>query len=242
LYAKRELSKEIVLSDSCIEYLMEVYSWETTGKVAVRKEVGIEQLEKGKDVEGDSIMLLSVVENVFYEKNDERVHNDFLSGEPDIFIGDNIMNASKITDIKSCYDYPSFLKKINCDLENGWKQQVQGYMDITGATEGEIAHCLVNMTLISREDLRKKIFFKMNVATEDNPEFKAKWEIIERSMIFDDIPMHKRVFKIPVEPFTEIERQQVYDRVKVCREWLWKFDEMYQSLNLITTLQQNAAQ
>ena len=67
----------------------------------------------------------------------------------------------------------------------------------------------------------------MEVATEENPEFKAKWEILENSMRFHDIAVEERVFKQKVEPFTEREQQQVYDRVKVCREWLWKFHEQH---------------
>lgn len=231
LLVKRQNSTKLVLSDTCIEYLMEVYSWATTGKVAVKKEMDTYPMEKGKLVEVQSITLLSVIDGVLYFKNNERVTNDYLSGEPDIFVGENIMSATKITDIKSCYDYPSFLKKLNVGIDNGWEEQVQGYMDITKAPEGEIAHCLVDTPEIMIMDIKKRIFYKGDYVTEESPDFLEKWNKLERSMTFGDIPMAQRVYKIPVEPFSNEKRQQVYDRVKICREWLWKFHEMYMKLN-----------
>lgn len=232
LLIKKQNATKVILSDTCIEYLMEVYAWETSGKVSIKKEMEIDQMRNGKLVEEDSITLLSIVDGLLYEKNDERVYNDYLSGEPDVFIGESVMSAEKITDIKSCFDYPSFLKKINTDIDPGWEEQVQGYCDITGAKIGEIAHCLVNTHPILIGDMKVRLMRKMDCATEESPEFKEKWSTIYRSMIFDDILHHKRVFKVPVEPFSEIKRQQVYDRVKVCREWLFQFDEAYQKLNL----------
>lgn len=231
LRVKKENSSKIILSDTAIEYLMEVYSWETTGKVPVLKEFDLDQIRKGKEVEDASIALLSVVDGVVYDKNEERVANDYLSGIPDIFIGDSIMQARRITDIKTSFDYPEFLKKVCQKLSNGWQQQVRGYLDITGAPEGEIGHCLVDMPPIMISDYKRRLFFKGEYATEESPEFKEKWQRLERSMKFGDIPIHKRVYRVPIEPFSEFERQKLYDRVKICREWLWEFDEMYENIN-----------
>jgi len=235
LYAKRELSKQIVLSDTCISYLMEVYAWETRGMISFGKEVWeIDQLTKGKLMEEESITLISVHDDVLYFKNDERIYNNYLSGEPDIFLGDHIMNADVIIDAKTCFDYPGFLQKTQEELNPVYDLQVKGYCDITNAKEGHVAYCLVDMPESMIGDYKRKLFYKMDVATEDNIEFKKKWEIMERSMRFKSIPPSQRVHKMPVQLFTESERQAVYDRVKVCRDWLWKFDEKYKSLNLIT--------
>jgi hypothetical protein len=231
LRLKNQRSYECVLSATCIEHLMEAYSVETTGKVNVRKEIDIDQIEKGKMAEGSSISLLSVIDGVFYIKNERRVINDYLSGEPDLYVGESIYSAKMITDIKTCYDYPSFLKKINTPIENGWEEQVQGYMDITGAPEGEIAYCLVDTPEIMINDIKRRLFFRGNYVTEESPEFLEKWERLEKSMRFDDIPIRQRVYRVKISPFTPERRQQIYDRVKICREWLWRFDEMYRSLN-----------
>lgn len=232
LYVKKENSTKVILSDGCIDYLMEAYAWETEGMIPVDKEVlNAWQLNKGKEVEEDSITLLSLVNKEFYVKNDQRVYNDYLSGEPDIYVGEDIYSASKITDIKSKWDYPGFLKSIHKAVENGYNDQVAGYCDITGAKIGEIARCLVSMTPEMREEWRRRLSYKGGYVTEESPEFLEKWQTIEHSMVFDKIPINKRVFKLDVQPFSQERRQMVYDRVKICREWLWKFDEQYQKLN-----------
>lgn len=231
LLVKRANSSKIVLSDTCIAYLMEVYAWETARKVSVSKDMDIEYIQKGRLVEPESIELLSFVENTVYTKNEQRVSNDFLTGCPDIYVGETIMTATKITDIKSIWDYPTFLCKIHKGLENGYTDQLRGYMDITGARESEVANCLITMPEVIINDYRRRLLYKMNVATDENPEYKAFMAELEQSMNFDDIPPHKRVYKLPVEPFSDFEQQAVYDRVKVCREWLCQFDEYYNNLN-----------
>lgn len=228
----RENSKKIILSDTCIEYLMEVYAWVTAKKKPLKEQFEQQQMRKGKLAERDSIDLLSVIDGILYTKYDgERIFNDYLSGLPDVFAGDDIMQASKITDIKTCWDYPIFLKKINNGPDNGNKEQVQGYCDITKSPEGCVAFTLVDMPEIMRSDFKRKMFYEGEYISEESPDFLEKWGELERSMTFGDIPRHQRVFKIPIEPFTDYERQKIYDRVKICREWLWKFDETYQNLN-----------
>lgn len=44
-------------------------------------------------------------------------------------------------------------------------------------------------------------------------------------MLFDHMHPNLRVSKIKIEPFTEIEKQKVYDRVKYCRDFLNKFHQ-----------------
>lgn len=232
LLVKRSNSTKIILSDTCIEYLMEWYSWKVSGKIPVDKEaMDIEYTKKGKSEEGESIALLSRVDRAVYIKNEERVENEYLSGIPDIYQGDTLMTATKIIDNKAIWDYPGFLKNIHKKPENGYIDQIGGYCDITGASEGEIAKTLVNMPEEIILDYQFRLLKKMNCATTESPEFKEEWAKWERSMRFDDIPKEQRVFKIPVQPFTQERKQAIYDRVKVCREWLWKFHEQYLQFN-----------
>lgn len=231
LQVKEQNSKKVVLSDSCIEYLMEAYAYVTAQKQSVTKELDIQYTSKGKMVEEESIILLSQLDKVLYTKNDHRIENDYLTGEPDIHDGEDIKSCKRIIDIKSVWDYPGFLKKINQKVDNGYDYQIKGYMDLTGATEGQIAYVLVNTPDIIVNDYKRKLFYRMNVATEQNPDYLRQSAILEHSMFFDDIDIHKRVFKVPIEPFTEEQRQAVYDRIKVCREWLNNFHEQYQKIN-----------
>lgn len=233
LQAKDKNSSKLILSDTCIEYLMEAYAYEVYGKRSINKELDVEYTAKGKMVEEDSITLLSRLDKSLYKKNDQRVENDYLSGEPDVHDGvHDVMQATQIIDIKSVWDYPGFLKKIHAKLDSNYDYQLKGYMDITGATSAYIAYCLVNTPETIVNDFRRRLFYKMNVATEENPEYLIEAAKLEHSMYFEDIPVNQRVFKVNIEPFTDEQRKQVYERVKVCREWLEIFHENYQKLNL----------
>lgn len=234
LLVKKENSTKNILSDGYIGYLCAEYSYITTGKIAVDKEfLSLDQMVKGKIVEPESIATLCIADGVLYTPNDEkeRVSNDFLTGEVDAYLGESIMTSTVIPDVKSIWDYPTFLTKINQKLSLANTKQIRGYMDITGATQGFIADVLINTPPEVVESIKWKLMRKLGSATEESPEFLRKWTIIERSMYFDDIPINQRVNKKYVEPFTEFERQKIYDKVKYGRDWLCKFHETYKMLN-----------
>jgi hypothetical protein len=232
LQMKMNTPKEVPLGEGAITYLMEWYALEIYGKISVDKE-SLELLptEKGKKVEADSISMLSRFDGVLYEKNDIKVENDFLRGEPDVFSGEHIMAAKSLTDMKNSWDYPGFLKQINKPLEKNYIKQVQGYGDITGATELSITRCIVNMPIEMIKEYYDKVARKMGVIDTDTAYFQEIWEQWEQSMIFDDIPVNLRIHKTKVEPFSQEERDLLYDRVKYSRDWLWKFHETYSLLN-----------
>jgi hypothetical protein len=228
LLIKQENSKKIVLSDTCIKYLMNEYSYLTTGKVSIDKEfMQVFAMDKGKAVEHLSLATLCLVDNILYTSNDEkeRVSNEYLSGEVDAYLGESIITSTVIPDIKSTFDYPTFLNKLHepLSLANIW--QIKGYLDITGASEGFIADVLTTTDEETRNKVKFKLFNKGVYATEESPEFLKQWEVIERSMIFDDIHPKLRVNKKYVEPMTENERQKLYDKVKACRDFLNNFHE-----------------
>lgn len=229
---QRENSGKLILGDGCITYLMEVYAWEKYGMIPISKEsLDMAQIKKGQMQEGEARVLLSFVDDCIYMVHKERISNEFISGEIDLYLGESVMEATNITDIKNSWDYPTFLKKIHTGLESGQEQQVQGYCDITGAKEGWIANCLVDAPDEVIEKMKWTLVNKMNSLTIESPEFLDKWQLFEHSMRFNQIPPHQRVSKIKIEPFSEFERQATYDRVKVCREWLFNFEERYEMLN-----------
>ncbi len=157
LLVKESNKDKIILSDSCIEYLMEVYSWETQGMIAVSKE-SLETLgmKKGKMQELQSGVLLGFVDDVVYKTHKERISNEFLTGEIDFYLGNDIYTATNITDAKNAFDYPTFLKKINNGLENGQQDQIRGYGDISGAKDLFIAYTLVDTPDEIMEEMKWK--------------------------------------------------------------------------------------
>ena len=203
LYAKREKSKEVVLSDTCIEYLMEVYAWETEKMIPVSKEsMEILSISKGRKQEEQARVLLNFVDDVEYKVHKERISNEYLSGEIDFYLGNSVLDAYNVTDAKNAWDYPGYLKKINNGLENGQQDQIRGYGAITGASMLYIANCLVDCTEENIDKVRWRVLEKFGAATVETPEFVEEWKKWERSMRFDHIDPYKRVFKIKVEPFT----------------------------------------
>ena len=231
LVEKRTRSADVVLSDTCIGYLVEAYAWETERMFSVTKEMDVEYFERGKKTESESIKLLSEVDKEQYLKNDERFYNDFLSGIPDVLTITEEFTAKAIRDIKSTKDYPTFLYKIHKGVDPGNAEQLQGYGDILECGDLGVAFTLPTMPKEQREGYAYKLAMKMGCATQESPEFKKAWAELERSMVFDHMPASKRVYKIPVAPFTLSEKEAVYERVKHCREWLFRFDNTYKKLN-----------
>ena len=232
LINKRD-NKSLSFSETHIGNLLDWYAWETACKMPINKEtMEVPAMVKGTVVEPESVILLSIVDGVEYKIHKERISNDYLSGSLDVYVGESVMQAQKVTDIKSIWDYPTFLRAILKEVEPLYRKQVQGYCDITGATEGEVAKCLVDMPEQIIAQYKYKIASKMGALTDESPEFLEIWDKFECSMLFGDILPHKRVHKTKIEPFTEKERQIVYDRVKQSRDWLFEFHESYNQINL----------
>lgn len=232
LLALKANKGKIALGESAIGYLMEVYAWETEGMIPVSREsMDNLSISKGKKQEAQAGALLSFVDNIEYKVHKDRISNDFLSGEIDLYSGDSVYEAIRLPDIKNSWDYTIFLKKIRGGLESGQREQMQGYGDITGCKDLLIANCLVDCTEQNIEDVRWRVIKKFGATTVESPEFIEEWAKWERSMLFSHIDPYKRVHKIQVEPFTDIERQKIYDRVKYARDWLFIFDEEHENRN-----------
>jgi hypothetical protein len=153
-------------------------------------------------------------------------------GTPDIVVRDEAGNATKIIDIKSSWDGASLLANLGQPLNSNYFYQVQGYMALTGATEAEIAYCLVSMPdeIINSE--KKRIYYLMNPATEDNADYKKAVERLENNMTFGDIPETERIIKFKV-PRDEQVIENMYQKVQQCRQWLAEFEEMHTKINII---------
>lgn len=232
LIQKRDTPPKQVFGDTCLQYLMEVYAWETEGMISVGKE-GFDTLAmiKGKKQEPLAKKLLEVYDGVVYNIHKERISNEFLTGELDLYLGESVYEATNVTDLKNAEDYVKFLRKVQNGVEPGQREQVATYCLITGATEGFIAHTCVDFPEEDIIEMQMKVVRKLNCISTESHEFLREWPKWERSMRVGHISPRKRVHKIPIELFSETEKQQIYDRVKVCREFLWKFDEERQKLN-----------
>lgn len=231
LLQKDKDSEKAVLGDSAIGYLLESYAWETEKMFSITKEMDVEFFERGKKTEPESVKLISEVDKTEYLKNEHRFENEFLSGIPDVIKVCENFTAKAIRDIKSTKDYPTFLYKMHKGLDAGNREQLQGYGDILDCGDLGVAFTLPTMPESIRNGYKMKLAYKMDEVSTESPQFLKAWAELERSMIFNHMPAHKRTYKVPIDPFTKEEQIQVYDRVKVAREWLNNFHKQYLKLN-----------
>jgi len=233
LKEKEKKSKELILSDTYVGYLMEEYAYLTQGMIKIDRQFNTLEMMNGTLVEADSLIALIQAENKPYLPNmnengeQDKIENEFLKGKPDAYLGNSLMEAEEIPDIKSRFDYPSFLKEIHSEITKAERYQVATYCLISGAKIGFIADCLTNMHDDVLEELKFKLLNKMKgkVATTESPEFVKAWEIIKKSAKFDHMKPKERVYKRKVELFSETEINFLYDQVKRGRDFLNKLHE-----------------
>lgn len=211
---------------TCQKELLKIYSQEVYGR---KKDITTKQMDKGTQVEDDSIELFSKVTGDFYFKNDERLENEWFCGHPDIYKGDNILNADELFDIKSSWELDSFLPKLLEAPDRSYAAQLNCYYSLTGAKSGGIVYCLVSAPINIVESEKKSLLWKMNVATDAAPEYIKACDELERLITFDDIDYRERCIVIPVNRDEEL-IQKMKDKVPVFRNWLSEFHEKHMAL------------
>jgi hypothetical protein len=173
-----------LLSKTAQKHLLDVYITEKYGR---KRDIQTKQMKKGVEVEGDSIEMLSKYLGKPLEKNEERFKNDFITGLPDIISGNEII------DVKSSYDLWTFLGNIPDKLDSLYYAQLQSYMWLTGAIKGTIAYCLCNTPENIIEQEKYYLLKKMNVVSEESPEFIKESLKLEFNMKFDDINLEEKI-------------------------------------------------
>lgn len=173
------------LSATAKTSLLEVYVKQFYGR---EKDIQTKPMKKGTLVEDDSITTLSMYDGVIYQKNEKRYENEFIIGTPDIVDG-------KVTDIKSSYDLWTFLANVDSKIDKGYWWQLQGYMWLTGMKTAELVYVLSNMP--EEMILQEKYYLlkRMNVISEESPEYIKAAAELEKRLKFDDIPVSQRVIK-----------------------------------------------
>ena len=231
------------LSEGCKTHLIDVY---VANKYKRRSEINTRYMEKGNLVEEDSITLISRHKKIFLKKNEEHLSNNWIKGTPDIYEGESIRNATKITDAKSSWDVYTFSRAIAKDELNPlYYWQVQGYMDLTGAERAAVTYCLNNTPAHLIDSEKRKLQWQMGVIDPStDKDFAEACKEIEKNFIYDidsfikanrgydlnysveewkdlglDIPIGERIFEFNVER-NDSDIMKMHARVEQCREWL----------------------
>jgi hypothetical protein len=210
-----------LLSKTAQKHLLDVYIAEKYGR---RKDIQTKQMKKGIEVEQDSIDLLSIYLKMPFTKNEQRFTNDYITGLPDIIDNDRII------DIKSSYDLWTFIGNIPDKLDSLYHWQMQSYMWLTGTKSAVIAYCLVNTPENIIEQEKYYMLKKMDVATEENPEYVKEAMKIEFNMSFDDIKLDERILMFNVSR-NEDDILRIQQKVERAREFLRELEETHLNFN-----------
>jgi len=215
-----------------------------------REEIKSKFLTKGIEREEDGITMLSLINNRFYKKNKIRLENEFITGEPDIFIGESINNAEETFDTKLSWSAHTFFRAKNEGLIDDYEWQGHGYMALTGSKKHTVAYCLTNATIeiiTSEKYFTAKKFGYLDIeAGKNNPKFIEAIKQIEINHIFDfeqfikeypfadlmhtkdewkeknlDIPLYLRVHTFTF-PRDEKKIKAIYDTAKIAIDYINK--------------------
>jgi hypothetical protein len=218
---KTKAEKEAgLLSKTTKSHLIQTYIKEYWG---IDKVVHTKQMTKGKKVEEDAITLVSVKDGTFYAKNEEQRQNGYISGTPDIITPDYIV------DTKSSWEAATFLPKLIEPLDSDYWAQLQGYMWLFNRERAKISYCLCTTPESLRNAEKYLLLRKMDVATEENPDFLEEWARLEKTMIFDHIPVEERVIDVWVDRDEEFIKQ-IPPKVEKAREFLAEFHQLHLNL------------
>lgn len=233
-------NKSDMLSDTTKTNLIDLY---VSAVYQRREEITSKFLRKGHECEEDSITLLSRVAKHKFKKNDIRLNNEFVTGEPDLFRGLIIQEADETLDTKSSWSAHTFFRAQR-GLNDNYEWQGHGYMWLTGAKKHTVSYCLVNGTpdaIVNEKFYKSKQPGMLDRDGNETQKFKEVCKQIEINHIFDmelfkshhpyfdfhndtnkwrwDIPKEKRVHSYEFNRSEEaIARMRA--RIRLCRNWL----------------------
>ena len=190
-------SKTEVLSVGAKTYIRELAAQEIFG---VDFEVSSKYLEKGIEVEGDSIDLLNSVRGLSLVKNTERRSNEFITGECDLFDA----SAKRGHDIKTSWSIATFpITVADCE-DKLYEWQMRGYMALWDAEEWEVNYCLVDTPerLIAFEPMDLHVVSHlpewMRVTT-----WTIKRDIEKEAAIFEKVKAANEYMKLVLQEFDQ---------------------------------------
>ena len=140
------------------------------------EKISSKYMDKGIQVEDQSIELLNSVLFTSYQKNIERKDNDWITGECDIFTGDSII------DIKSSWSLTTFPALAEQGEDRDYEWQLRAYMWLWNVDKASIAYCLVS----TPEDLIKYEDQSLHQVDHIAPELRVTRVFYERDKTLED--------------------------------------------------------
>ena len=216
------------LSETTKTYLISRYIELKYGR---KTEIKSKYLERGKASEEDSVTMLSAHENEKFTKNEEQFANEWITGTPDLFRTDTQGIITEVLDIKTCWSLETLLSNIGKPLNTMYEAQMQCYMALTNSEIAWVCYCLPDFDFGFIESEKLRLLNSMNVATEENIEYRKACAELDKQFTFGDIPLFEKILKFPVYRNEEM-IQKIYRRVEKSRDFLADFEYKHQTFNL----------
>lgn len=194
------------LSKGVKTYLEQLHKEEVFGK---REEIRSKYLDKGIQVEEQSITLYSELTDTLFIKNKERRANEFITGEPD-------NTQKKIRDIKSSWSLSTFPMHDSSISNVDYWWQLQGYMELFDFETSELIYCLVDTPEELINDEMRRTGWKLGFTSDIPDELEQE---IRRNMTFSDVPAPLRVKVFDVER-DRLAMRQMEQQIIRCRTYM----------------------
>ena len=124
------------LSKTTITYVDEWIKEQIYGR---RKQLDNKYLDKGNDVENESIEYISEHLNIKgINKNEKTFDNEFMVGTPDVITTDTVIDMKNSWD---CFTFPLLEKEVP---NKDYFYQLQCYMALTGKKKAKLIYTLMN--------------------------------------------------------------------------------------------------
>lgn len=225
-HTAREILTKAILYDpkhpsgTILSEMVLIYAYEMYGKGKISKgNDSPHQLEKANMAEPAAIQFLSRMDGVEYRKNEELFESKYLKGIPDIICRGEKEKVTKIIEVKTSYDLPSFILSMVQPEKMSNFYETMGYMDILNCKQAEIVHVLVDMPekIAQFEEKRLQERYEMLELDENI----ARSRIVSRlsDMEYSGIPDELKIFRRPVV-YNKYTMYSVRNRAKLARKWL----------------------
>ena len=128
-------TKSEVLSETTKSYIRAVAKQDFYG---YNVELNNKYINKGNLQENDSIALLNTVHFSNYSKNTERLNNEWLTGEADIVLDDQII------DIKTSWSLETFPATPEEGINKDYEWQLRAYLMLYDKNYATLCYCMVS--------------------------------------------------------------------------------------------------
>jgi len=143
--------------------------------------------------ENDSIALFNTVHFTNYSKNTERLNNEWLTGEADIVLDDQII------DIKTSWSLETFPATLEEGINKDYEWQLRAYMMLYDKNYASLVYCMVST----------------------DPSLLNEWENLSLHQV-DHIDPSKRITTLSFERDLELE-EEIKVRLHYCTEYYVKY-------------------